>query len=77
MYPPEAEVVIPLTPEIALQTLAAYPGILAERITPLPAISRCEIAGIFPYLALLRAEIARFTPRHSSIFIKVGGASSL
>ena len=49
--------VIQLTLEFAFQTLAADPGIQTKRITSLPAFT-----GISPYLALLHAEIARFTP---------------
>ena len=64
------ETVIRLTLEIAFQTLAAYPEILAKRITSLamgvPTIgvaiaNRRDAPVIFPYLALLHVEIARFT----------------
>ena len=48
--------VIQLTLELAPQTLAAYPRIQTRRITSLPV--ETEISS---YLALLHAEIARFT----------------
>ncbi len=81
--------VIPLTLEIALQTLAAYPGMHvlrssnaraferrrnneADPLRPHRFVSFCsaslhkskqnETVGVFPYLALLPVEIARFTP---------------
>lgn len=68
--------VIRLTPEItfprttlglgsrlsARWTLAAYPGMLTERITPcLGKALRTACQRLFPYSALLHAEIARFT----------------
>ena len=48
--------VIQLTLEFAFQTLAADPRIQTKRIASLPAYTE-----ISPYLALLHAEIARFT----------------